>query len=229
MNTAAAWILALGLALPAAAAAQEIETGGRFRVAGFGRVAWQPEAYELAFAAVGDGADAKAARERFEPALAAATRALDAHAGALAARTQDAPRLRSGGSEQVPAWRFSARFVVRVRGDAELTRLQQALAEAGVGEFELRPWSERLPEYTEQAQRLALRDAERRARATADELGWRLRGARAVKFLDERPWWLPQTPTARQYGARAYDYAAEAPAQTGEVTAQAEVEFEYSR
>lgn len=228
MNTAAAWILALGLALPVAAA-QPVETGGHFRVAGFGRVAWQPESYELAFAAVGDGADAQAARERFEPALAAVRRALDAHAGAVAGRAQDAPRLHSRGSGQAPAWRFSSRFVVRVRGDAELARLQQALAEAGVEEFELRPWSERLPDYTEQAQRLALRDAERRARATAEELGWTLRGARAVKFLDERPWWSPQTPTARQYGARAYDYAAEAPAHSGEVTAQAEVEFEYSR
>ncbi|SDW07196.1 SIMPL domain-containing protein [Lysobacter enzymogenes] len=227
MNTAAAWILALGLALPAAAA-QSADSGGRFRVAGFGRVAWQPDLYELAFAAVGDGADAKIARERFEPALAAVQRVVDAHAGALSERSQDAPRLHSRGSEQAPAWRYSSRFVVRVRGDAELARMQQELAEAGVAEFELRPLSQRLPEYTEQAQRLALQDAQRRARATAQELGWRLRGARAVKFLDERPWWLPQAPTARQYGARAYDYAAEAPAQSGEVTAQAEVEFEYS-
>ncbi|WP_394539562.1 SIMPL domain-containing protein [Lysobacter enzymogenes] len=229
MNTAAAWILALGLAMPAAAAAQDIETGGRLRVAGFGRVAWQPDQYELAFAAVGDGVDANAARERFEPAQAALRRALDAEAGALAGRAQDPPRLQSRGTQAAPQWRFSSRFAVRVRGEAAVVRLQQALAEAGVAEFELRPFSERLAEYTEQAQRLALRDAQRRARATAQELGWRLRGARTVKFLDERPWWSPQAPTARQYGARAYDYAAEAPAQTGEVTAQAEVEFEYSR
>lgn len=229
MNTLAAWILAAGLAFPAAAAAQAVDTGGRLRVAGFGRVAWQPDAYELAFAAVGDGADARAARERFEPALAAVRRVLDAHAGALAERAQDPPRLHARGGAEAPAWRFSSRFALRVRGEAALIRLQQELAEAGVAEFELRPSSERLPDYTEQAQRLALRDAQRRARIAAEELGWRLGGARSVKFLDERPAWLPQTPTARQYGARAYDYAAEAPAQTGEVTAQAEVEFDYSR
>lgn len=228
MNARAAWIVALALVMPAVAA-QEIETGGRLRVAGFGRVAWQPDLYELAFAAVGEGADARAARARFEPVQASIRRALDAQAGALVERSQDPPRLRSRGTEAAPLWRVSSRFVLRVRGDAALLRLQQALAEAGVGEFDVRPLSERLPEYTEQAQRLALRDAERRARAIAEELGWRLRGARAAKFLDERPWWLPLAPTARQYGARAYDYAAEAPAQTGEVTAQAQVEFEYSR
>lgn len=228
MNAAAAWILVLGLLGPAAAAPAAAEDR-RLRVAGFGRVAWQPDQYELAFAAVGEGVDPGAARARFEPAQAAVRRALQAHAAALSERAQEPPRLRSHGSAQAPAWRYSSRFVVRVRGDAGLIGLQQALAEAGIAEFELRPWSERLPDYTEQAQRLALRDAQRRAEATAQELGWRLRGARAVKFLDERPWWSPQTPTARQFGARAYDYAAEAPAQTAEVTAQAEVEFDYSR
>lgn len=230
MNYLGLTLLAAALWLSPTARAQDVD-GGRFHVAGFGRVAYQPDLFELSFAVVSDAADARAALQRHQPVVAAVRRVLQTHRGELSELSVDAPRLTTrDGGEGGAAYRYSTRFVLRVRGDDALALLQQQLSQAGVGEFEsLRPLSDRLPEYGDQARRLALQDARRKAAVIAAELGWTLDAATAVKFEDDRPWWTPQTPTARQYGARAYDYAAEAPAQTGEVTAQVDVEYRYSR
>lgn len=221
----------LAVIVPLQARAQVVDlNGGHFRVAGFGRVAWQPDLFELSFNVVSEAGDANGARERHLLAIAAARRVVEAQRAALSERSEDAPRLQQREGEGGRAvYRFDSRFVLRVSGVEALALLQQQLAESRVNAFELRPLSERLPEYGEQAQRQALRDAKRKAEMIAAEMGWTLTGATAVKFQDERPWWAPQTPTARQYGARAYNYAAEAPAQSGEVTAQVDVEYAYKR
>lgn len=232
MNYLGFALLATALWLSPPARAQGVD-GGRFHVAGFGRVAYQPDLFELSFAVVSDAADGHAALQRHQPVVAAVRQVLQTHRGELSELSVDAPRLttRSDGvGDGGPGYRYSTRFVLRVRGDDALARLQQQLSQAGVAEFDsLRPLSDRLPEYGDQARRLALQDAKRKAAVIAAELGWTLDAATAVKFEDDRPWWTPQTPTARQYGSRAYDYAAEAPAQTGEVTAQVDVEYRYSR
>ncbi len=222
---------------PPGAARLEAETAAapasalkqRLRVIGFGRVAYLPDLFELAFDVSTPAADARSARERHLPAVAAAQAAVRAAGAALADASQDAPRLRRLEASGGPAgYRFDTRMVVRVRGAEAVAALQQRLAESGIEPFErILPLSERLPDYTAQAQRQAVQDARRRAQTLAGELGWRLGAAIAVKVLDERPWWAPQAPTARQYGARAYNYAADAPEQGGEVTAQVEVEFAY--
>ncbi|MGO1072533.1 SIMPL domain-containing protein [Lysobacter sp. CA199] len=226
MKIVASCLLALCALIGPTQAQAQVADGGRFHVAGFGRVAWQPDLFELAFDVATQAEDASGARERHLSAVAAARRIVEARQTALSERSEDAPRLRirDGGG-----YRFDTRFVLRVRGAEALMSLQQQLAEAGVAEFEVRPLSERLPEYGDRARRLALQDAKRKAELLAVEMRWTLLGATAVTFQDERPWWLPQTPVARQYGARAYNYAAEAPAQSGEVTSQVDVEYAYRR
>ncbi|KRB03302.1 SIMPL domain-containing protein [Lysobacter sp. Root690] len=230
MNYLGLPLLAAMLWLSPPARAQGVD-GGRFHVAGFGRVAYQPNLFELSFAVVSDAADASVALRQHQPVVAAVRQVVQAHRGELSELSVDAPRLTTrSGDESGAGYRYSTRFVLRVRGDDALALLQQQLSQAGVAEFEsLRPLSDRLPEYADKARRLALQDAKRKAALIAAELGWTLDAATAVKFEDDRPWWTPQTPTARQYGARAYNYAAEAPAQTGEVTAQVDVEYRYSR
>lgn len=223
-----AWLaaLALALALAAPARAQSVDPqGGRFHVAGFGRVAWQPDLFELAFTVITEQADADRARARHLATLERVRGVLDEYIAALSERSEDAPRLQ----RRDDGYRFDSRFVLRVRGMEPLAALQQRLMQDSVSEFELRPLSRRLPEYGDQARREALRDAKRKAESIAAEMGWTLTGATAVRFQDERPWWTPQTPVARQYGARAYNYAAEAPAHTGEVTSQVDVEYAYRR
>ncbi|MBT2746099.1 MULTISPECIES: SIMPL domain-containing protein [unclassified Lysobacter] len=232
MKIVASWLVALSaLAWSAPAPAQLVDIdGGRFHVAGFGRVAWQPDLFELAFTVVSQGADARGARERHLPAVAAVRRIVEGQRAALSEQSEDAPRLQvREGEGGRSTHRFDTRFVLRVRGAEAAALLQQQLADAGVATFEVRPLSERLPQYGDEARRQALRDARRKAELIAGEMGWKLTGATAVKFQDERPWWLPQTPTARQYEARAYNYAAEAPAQSGEVTSQVDVEYAYKR
>lgn len=231
MNRLGAALIAVVLAGSPPLSAQPPESG-RFHVAGFGRVAYQPDLFELSFTAISDAADAATALQRHQAAVEAVRQVLQAQRAALTEQSADAPRLttRDDGDGAAPRYRYSTRWVVRVRGEAALALLQQRLSQAGVAGFDgLRPLSERLPEYGDQARRLALQDARRKAGVIAAELGWTLGAATAVKFEDDRPWWLPQTPTSRQYGARAYDYAAEAPAQGGEVTAQVDVEYRYTR
>lgn len=214
--------LALAVAVPALAQSADPQ-GGLFHVAGFGRVAWQPDLFEMAFTVITEQADADRARERHLATLAVVRGVLDEHAAALTERSEDAPRLQ----RRDDGYRFDSRFVLRVRGMAPLAALQQRLMQDSVSDFELRPLSQRLPEYGDRARREALRDARRKAESIAAEMGWTLGAATAVRFQDERPWWTPQTPVARQYGARAYNYAAEAPAHSGEVTAQVDVEYAY--
>ncbi|MGH8081464.1 MAG: SIMPL domain-containing protein [Lysobacter sp.] len=225
------WLILLTLMWPLQTRAQLVDVnGGRFHVAGFGRVAWQPDLFELSFTVTTQADEAGTAGERHRSALEAVRGLVDAQRAALSERSEDAPRLQTrDGDGSRSAYRFDSRFVLRVRGTEALMILQQQLAQAGVAGFELRPLSERLPEYGDQARRLALQDAQRKAGLIAAEMRWTLGGATAVKFQDERPWWLPQTPTAQQYGARAYNYAAEAPAQSGEVTSQVDVEYAYKR
>ena len=136
-------------------------------------------------------------------------------------RRDDAPATR---------YRYQTRFALSLRSREALMRLQQRLAELGIdGLDQVQPLSQRLPEYADQARRLALQDAQRKAETLAAAAGWRLLGPVAVRIEDDRPWWTPQPPTARQYGARAYNYAADAPVRGSETTAQVEVEYAYAR
>lgn len=212
---------------PGAVPAQQ---GGRFRVAGFGRVAFEPDLFGFAFVVVSEAPEPGAARLRHEQAVALARDAIAAQRAELDETAADAPGLQRRDDAPATRYRYQTRFALRLRSREALMRLQQRLAELGIdGLDQVQPLSQRLPEYADQARRLALQDAQRKAETLAAAAGWRLLGPVAVRIDDDRPWWTPQPPTARQYGARAYNYAADAPVRGSETTAQVEVEYAYAR
>ncbi|MBX9401542.1 SIMPL domain-containing protein [Lysobacter sp. BMK333-48F3] len=203
---------------------------GRFHVAGFGRVAFDPDRFGFAFVVVSAAAEPGAARERHERDLAQVRAAIDAQRAELDETGADATGLQRRDDAAATRYRYQTRFVLRLRSREALMRLQQRLAELGVEELDrVQPLSQRLPEYAEQARRLAMQDAQRKAETLAAAAGWRLLGPVAVRIENDRPWWTPPPPTAPQYGARAYNYAAEAPARGSETTAQVDVEYAYAR
>lgn len=230
-------LLAAGPVGPATASGQDLagdraapaEPGGRFRVAGFGRVAFEPDRFGIAFVVVSAAAEPGAARERHERDLAQVRAAIDAQRAELDETASDATALHRRDDAAATGYRYQTRFVLRLRSREALMRLQQRLAELGVEELDrVQPLSQRLPEYAEQARRLAMQDARRKAETLAAAAGWRLLGPVAVRIEGDRPWWMPP-PTAPQYGARAYNYAADAPASGSEAVAQVDVEYAYAR
>lgn len=195
---------------------------------GFGRVFYEPDAFDLSFAVVTEDQDVKTGQRRHAEAVAGVERFLQQHRARISSLDQQVAQLErvQAPNRSTPiVYRFATGFTARVVEAASLSDLQVGLVENGVTDLRgLDMFSKELPTLMEQARRLAIKDAKAKAELAATELGWRIKGAINVAFQENA---YPQAAST-QFGSRAHAYQEAArPERTTHFDSTVSVTFEF--
>ena len=203
----------------------------QFTVSGYGRVFYEPDAYDLSCGVATEESDIQKCKEAHLAALDQVSKSLDLDKENIVSLKQDATRLETVYSSDKTSrlFRFTTSYTARVKSMTTLVPLQGRLISAGVTDIlGLDMFSENLPALVERARKLAIKDAKAKAELAASELGWVLTGASSILY--QEPDWYGLQKTAGMYGTREFAYVPnKRPELTTYVSSQVSVTFTFDK
>jgi uncharacterized protein YggE len=215
-------------------------TDRQFGVSGFGRVFYEPDAFDLLFGIVTEDVDVQVCKERHLAATKNVKSFLDEHKAQFVSLKQDATVLGTSWqnvprapSDRGRVYRFESKYMARIKNPTSLVLLQEGLISSGVTDiYELDTFSENMPKLFEQARKEAIKDAKGKAQLAAQELGWSLQSAASISFQDgEDPYyyWRVRGKASQAYGSRVFAYDRDQrPEFTNYVTAQVQIMYRFT-
>ena len=206
----------------------------RFDVSGFGRVFYEPDAYDLSFGIVSENVDIQKCKDIHISAVREVKAFLDGKKGSIASLKQDATMLsivwrpkQANPKLLEKLYVFKTMYTARIKDPTSLLDLQEGLITAGVTDlYGLDTFCDELPELLAQARKQAIQDAKAKADLLASELGWTLSGPISISINDGDS--LRPQKASENYGSRSRNYdPTDRPEFTNYVSSQVSVQFGY--
>jgi uncharacterized protein YggE len=191
-----------------------VATAQSFSVAGYGKVFYTPDRFDLTFAVVTEEAEVLRCKEKHLAVLARVKAFLDQQTETMTSLRQDATVLdrvyEPGSSPTRRVFRYTTAFTARLREAHALLPFQEGIVSAGVTDLHgLDLFSSRQNELLDQARREGIKDAKQKAELATKELGWSSLKAMNITFNDES--WRKNRASVN-YGSRIYAAKPETPA-----------------